>query len=1134
VFVQDTLTVTRLDAPGSGWGMNPIAKCCTASSAIGSQPLKKDSARILYLAGTNSIFGIASDGDAIYINHNAQEIRTFGFDGASVSAHAVPNLPQGQNSQMVFAKGAIYVRNGAQLYRISTSSWTSELVNVDASKPMLTSAAWVTGSLLNLPDGRIGTMGPLVNGQFFIRLYVISTDGLSLAWQQDVPVNDTWSTDEHGTASDGKYLVRISFQQGYMCYDLNAGTVAYDGRGWNLRAVDKSGAMTNPQLIAFDPKGGRYLVGDQALSQILISATVFVSSGVTFSVAAADRVAGKSGVQATFSFTPSVGGAGPTSITLNYPSGFFATSPTPSASVSSAGTAVTPGPPGATSIVLAVNGTALAAGAAVTVTLAGCTLGAARAPSDSVTLQTSADQLVSSPPASCGAIGGAVTLLSFSVAAADRVAGKSGVQATFSFTPSVGGAGPTSITLNYPSGFFATSPTPSASVSSAGTAVTPGPPGATSIVLAVNGTALAAGAAVTVTLAGCTLGANGTIGGSVECSTSVDVILSFSAPSGFLMCSSPPGRYCPNAFDGSYECRWGYYCPFSNMKDGILCEAGTYCVAGSSAFTSCPAGSFNPFRGMRELADCLPCVRGRYNPLVGQAECSCCLPGEFANVTGLSHCFKCSASDSCDQPCTATPSCTCYNAARCDGNLCPPGCYSHTKASPCTRVPAGSYSRCLAPSDTYCSSSGNMVENCPKGTSSLTLGATDNSTCLVCPAGTYCPNKGMAVPSLCDPGSYSSSQAAVSCTQCVAGTFALGFGSSACDGCSAGMFCPSGASQQCRCPLNSYQDGDRSSACKPCTGQAILATGLNVCATDSAEEESFKGIWFSVIGVFATISFCYFVLSALLWRSRHLAAFGTAHTRVCIYTASVAVYALLKVCVSHIMLQAQTQPEKLAAGMVMSCSFMVFFCLVAACKMAIAQSWTHIVSDLTSANSQQSLLLSAHRARMMTRRIALAVCAAYCVGFASLAGVFSQASGACATYTDTAICIPFSSSDVPPACDRAVSLANRIFLYEGVFTTVFVVVFSFYSILFSSIVFPTPTSDISNSNVAKLQRLLIANTLARWIMKPYAPHFCVMFTPSLLNYTAAGLSPHHGSRRRTWLKTQTTRTPRCCTHWAPG
>jgi hypothetical protein len=40
-------------------------------------------------------------------------------------------------------------------------------------------------------------------------------------------------------------------------------------------------------------------------------------SGVTFNIADGDRVAAKTGVQATFTFTPSAGGAGPASVTLN-------------------------------------------------------------------------------------------------------------------------------------------------------------------------------------------------------------------------------------------------------------------------------------------------------------------------------------------------------------------------------------------------------------------------------------------------------------------------------------------------------------------------------------------------------------------------------------------------------------------------------------------------------------------------------------------------------------------------------------------------------------------------------------------------------------------------------------------------
>jgi hypothetical protein len=181
-------------------------------------------------------------------------------------------------------------------------------------------------------------------------------------------------------------------------------------------------------------------------------------TAVTFDVAAGDRVAGRAGVEATFTFTPSAGGAGPSSVTLNYPSGFFATSPTPTAKVSTAGATLTPAQPGTTSIVLAATDSALAAGTAVTVTLVGCTMGAARATNDSsVTVRTDADPTVSSPAVSSGKIGGAVTAVTFDVAAGDRVAGRAGVEATFTFTPSAGGAGPSSVTLNYPSGFFATS-----------------------------------------------------------------------------------------------------------------------------------------------------------------------------------------------------------------------------------------------------------------------------------------------------------------------------------------------------------------------------------------------------------------------------------------------------------------------------------------------------------------------------------------------------------------------------------------------------------------------------------------------------------------------------------------------------
>ena len=65
-------------------------------------------------------------------------------------------------------------------------------------------------------------------------------------------------------------------------------------------------------------------------------------------------------------------------------------------------------------------------------------------------------------PLDSGHIGDKVSLSSFTIADNDRVAGKSGVEVTFVFTPSVGGrlvAG-AKISLNFPLGFFASSSIP--------------------------------------------------------------------------------------------------------------------------------------------------------------------------------------------------------------------------------------------------------------------------------------------------------------------------------------------------------------------------------------------------------------------------------------------------------------------------------------------------------------------------------------------------------------------------------------------------------------------------------------------------------------------------------------------------
>ncbi|NBS14919.1 MAG: hypothetical protein EBT57_08980, partial [Verrucomicrobia bacterium] len=157
-------------------------------------------------------------------------------------------------------------RKDSQLYRISTNDWSSSLVTVDASYPLLSAGSYMTGSLFDTPDGKIGVMGPVSGGTFPVRLYTVSSNGLSLTWNRDYTINDTWAPDEHGTACDGTFLYRMSFTTGYKSYRLTTGTVAYDGTGWT-----KPSAIGNPTFVARNHRTGQIFVGDYQGSRLIVS-----------------------------------------------------------------------------------------------------------------------------------------------------------------------------------------------------------------------------------------------------------------------------------------------------------------------------------------------------------------------------------------------------------------------------------------------------------------------------------------------------------------------------------------------------------------------------------------------------------------------------------------------------------------------------------------------------------------------------------------------------------------------------------------------------------------------------------------------------------------------------------------------
>ena len=276
---------------------------------------------------------------------------------------------------------------------------------------------------------------------------------------------------------------------------------------------------------------------DNAASAAAASGSILGQvTAVSFVILSSDRISGKASVPITIGFTPTtpipIGGT----FTLNYPAIFFAasfTSPSIQAGSSSVvGLTGTCGATTSTSVVITTSGAAIAASPFI-ITLGGFVMGTATAGSAGITVQTSSDTVASSVVHS-GSIGGQVTSTSITINTYNRVMGKTGAAATFTFTPTAGGAGPAAVTLNYPSGFFAITPTPTATLSTGGATLAPGAPGATSIVMTAGGTALAASTAVTVTLAGLTMGAATAGSTSVTVQTSADPTASTAVASGII------------------------------------------------------------------------------------------------------------------------------------------------------------------------------------------------------------------------------------------------------------------------------------------------------------------------------------------------------------------------------------------------------------------------------------------------------------------------------------------------------------------------------------------------------------------------------------------------------------------------
>ena len=341
----------------------------------------------------------------------------------------------------------------------------------------------------------------------------------------------------------------------------------------------------------------------------------------------------------------------------------------------------------------------------------------------------------------------------------------------------------------------------------------------------------------------------------------------------------PSGSFCDHAVhpSTSMTCPAGTFSPFALSHNSTVCKKcpiGHFCPAGSSTALSCPVGTYLPTEGATELTECIPCIEGFSCPtsalqfpnhtcaqghfcptgtqyptqymcpagtftfsesLASFDQCELCQPGKACKAgTG----FSGNLADSCRQGhfCpegTVSP----------EDNTCPPGTYSNarnlTSASQCSVCPAGLY--CLAGSASpsgqcsrghYCpaGSTKSTAYACSAGTFSDVFGAIDNSSCMACPIGSYCP-KGSKNPLSCRTGTQSlalGSTRSDECVVCEAGVLCLqsriaprtqrvecgkGYyglpGGSECFVCESGYYCPEDTTSQTtmlslQCPAGKF------------------------------------------------------------------------------------------------------------------------------------------------------------------------------------------------------------------------------------------------------------------------------------------------------------------------------------------
>ncbi|XP_061734344.1 neurogenic locus notch homolog protein 3-like [Nerophis ophidion] len=307
----------------------------------------------------------------------------------------------------------------------------------------------------------------------------------------------------------------------------------------------------------------------------------------------------------------------------------------------------------------------------------------------------------------------------------------------------------------------------------------------------------------------------------------------------------PTAHYCPEGSASPAPCPAGSYTNLTGQSVCSLCCAGYYCPEKTSDFSHfpCPPGFYCP-DGTKHATQ-YPCPRGYYNPEpMTQSLDSClpCPPGHYCEKERLTNASgKCKAGWFCvsaawnSQPFDldnyTNTNCLCPATAtggRCQvGFYCPsgsseplpclPGAFCNVSGlalpmGPCSPgfycvggategKPTDGETGNICPSGTYCVEGSGEPELCPAGTFSPVPGLTTESDCQPCPAGFYCRAPGLSAPTgPCDEGYW-----------CPTGQIV-----SKALPCPPGHFCLTGSAAPEPCPLGTYQNREKQSACVTC------------------------------------------------------------------------------------------------------------------------------------------------------------------------------------------------------------------------------------------------------------------------------------------------------------------------------